>query len=294
MTKKKNAEAAELATIDPSHTELAPATEHDEAAALAELSSFFGEGGVDGLEDVDASDIRLAAKVWNMPGLADDGRAYPKDVFYDTLSEKTQDTIDCALLLSKKTFRYDEFDNAQDKTVIHCESRDRRTGTMTDGSTRPCGGCPDAEWFRDEDGKPYKKCGEVHNVVGVELDSGQPFATKFKKTGLKPFRTHLSRHHIGAMRSKKTGRKVNVPMYFYAVELSLKLAPSGKYAVPVFEKRRLLDAGTIAELKESAEGYHEMMAKVMDHVDAQQERFDGGGGASVGGATNADDFADEG
>lgn len=293
MASKKSTpstEAAELATVDDA--ELAPMTEHDEAAALAELSSFFDEGGVDGLEDVEASDILLASKVWNMPGIDKNGQAYPSNVFFDTLTEETQSTIDCVLLLSKKMLRWDEFDDAQDKTVIYCESRDRKTGTMADGSTRPCGGCPDAEWFKDADGKSYKKCGEVHNVVGFEVN-GQPFAVKFKKTGLKPFRTHLIRYHLNKMRSKKTGRRVNVPMYFFQVELSLKLASTGKYAVPIFTKGRLLDAAMIAELKETAQGYHEMMAEVMDHVDKQSERFDGGDDTG-GGATNADDFADEG
>lgn len=251
--------------------ELAPLDPADESAALAELGAFFDDVGVDGLEGVGGEDIKLAVKLWNMKGLDKAGRSYPRDVFFDTVSETTADVVDCVLLLTQKTKRFDSFDNALDKTIVHCESQDRVTGTMKDGTRRPCNGCPDDGWFKDETGKTFRKCGEVHNVVGVERLTQKPFAMRFKKTALKPFRQYVMAHHWGA-RKAPGSKRANVPLFVYGCTLRLKMHESGKYAVPVFERGAMLPPPEVRSLADVAKGYLEHMGQILASADAQAEK----------------------
>lgn len=269
---------------------LAPMTDEAEAAALAELGDFFDDVGVDGLEDVGGEDVKLAVKLWNMKGLDKNGRAHPRDTFFDTVSETTQDAVDCVLLLTTKTKRYDSFDNALDKTVVHCDSTDRITGTMQDGATRACKGCPDDGWFRDDNGKAFRKCGEVHNVVAVERLTQKPFAMRFKKTALKPFRQYIMAHHWGARRGAN-GKRANIPLFVYGCTLTLKMHESGKYALPVFERGAMLAPADVRPLADVAKGYVEVMSQILASADAQSEKHSTS--EETGGAMTADDFVDE-
>jgi len=286
MTKQRNTTSAALATSSAS--ELATTGDAEESAALAELTSFFDDVGNIGLDDVGGEDIKLAVKLWNMKGLDKNGRSYPRDVFFDTISESTSDEIDAVFLLTQKTKRYDEFDNALDKTIVHCESRDRVTGTMRDGATRACKGCPDDGWFKGDDGKPHRKCGEVHNVIGVERLTGKPFAMRFKKTSLKPFRQYVMAHHWGA-RKTADGKRANVPFFVYAVRLALKMHESGKYALPVLTRGEMLPKKEVLSLADSAQTYLEMVSTLLASADEQSEKH---ATSDREGTITADDFVE--
>lgn len=242
-----------------------------ESAALAELVDFFDEVGNVGLDDVGGEDVKLGVKLWNMKGLDPNGRSYPRDVFFDTISETTSDEVDAVFLLTQKTKRFDEFDNALDKTIVHCESNDRITGTMKSGVTRQCHGCPDDGWFKDADGKAFRKCGEVHNVVGVERLSQKPFAMRFKKTALKPFRQYVMAHHWGARKSKD-GKRANVPLFVYGVKVTLRMHESGKYALPVLTRGDMLPSDDVRGLADVAKSYLEVMSTILASADAQSDR----------------------
>ena len=263
--------------------------EQAEIAALAECSEFFDQMAIDGMEDVGGEDLKLAVKLWNMKGLDSNAKAYPKDVFFDTISEETCETIETVMLLTQKSNRWDEFDNAQDKTIVFCTSEDRITGMMrADNSTRPCKSCPDRGWFKDEKGDPKRKCGEVHTVVALERASQRPFLIRFKKTALKPFRTYVMRHHWGA-RVAADGSRKNVPLFAYSMTLSLAMDPGGLYAIPVLERGAMLSRDHMEKMHENAKAYLEIMSEVLVHADAQTAKHTT---SERDANLSSDDFAD--
>lgn len=265
---------------------LVTSAERKEATALEELGDFFDAVSTDGMEDVNGEDIKLAVKVFNLGGVDSNGNARRKNVFFDNITEEEQDSIDCVLLLTQKTHRWDSFDNAAKETNIICDSRDRVTGLFREsGEQRSCHGCPDRGWFKNpETGEPLRKCGEVHNVVAVETASQRPFLVRFKKTGLKPFRNYLMQHHFGA-RQKADGTRGNVPLFAYSCTLSLTMHESGNYALPVLVRGSVLSRDDVMRMHESAKGYHELMGAVMQQADAAEVTNDTT-------QLSSDDFAD--
>jgi hypothetical protein len=292
-SKAKNEESTALATVD-------------EAAALAELGEFFDEVGVDGLEDFGGEDVKIAVLLWNMRGKGKDGRSLTKDVLFNTVTEDTCESIELVFLTTKKTKRWDSFDKGLDKTVVHCESRDRVTGIMEGGATRACANCPDDGWFTDADGKATRKCGEVHNVVAIERATQKPVAIRFKKTGLKPWRQYASAYHYGGrvVVDPSTGRKVrrNVPLFAYACRLSLKMSDNDMYAIPVLEPIEqgrddngnpiyLMSRDEVLAYGQPARDYHEIMGEVLNVADAQTAAHDTDN-VERDDAFGADDFVD--
>ncbi len=245
--------------------------EETEALALAELSDFFDGVSIDGMEDVGGDDLKLASKIWNMAGLDPSGNAYPRNVLFDTISEKTIEKVEAVLLTTQKSNRWDEYDNDEKKTNVMCQSGDRITGAMADGTQRQCKGCPDTGWFKDDAGKPFRKCGAVHTVVALEQGSNRPFLMRFKKTGLKPFRNYLMQHHWGA-RLAADGSRKHVPLFAYGMTLSLVMHEGGMYALPVLTRGKMLQRESMMAMHESAKSYVDIMSEVMKTADAQEEK----------------------
>jgi len=284
-------------------------SEPDEAAALAELSDFFDGVTVDGMDDVGGEDLSLAVKVFNCRGKDKNGDALRKNTFLDTISEETQDTIGAVLLVTQKSNRWDSFDNATDKTIVHCASADRITGTLESGEQRPCANCPDRGWFKDADGNPIRKCGEVHTVVGIERLTQKAFLIRFKKTGLKPWRRYLMANHWNVRTTVKKDSKgetvtddkgnaikvrANVPLFAYEATIGLELSDNGNYAIPTIARGEILPAAEMREAHENAKAYLEIMGAVLEHADTQDakhattERDPG-----LASDDFADDFADD-
>ena len=282
----------------------------DETAALAELADYFDDpdgGAVDGLEDFGGDDIKISTLLWNMRGKDKHGRSMTKDVYFDTVTEETSESIEVVMLTSKKTRRWDSFDNEKDKTIVHCQSRDNVTGTLANGDTRPCGGCPDYGWFTDE-GKNKRRCGDVRNTLAIETSAHKPIMIRFKKTGLNPLRQYLSAYHHGARLAvnKKTGRteRRNVPLFAYAVHLSLKMSDNGMYATPVLEPVEqgrnaegepvyLLPTRQILDYAEAAKAWADQMDDALTVADAQTDAYGRDDDEGAGGALGADEFADD-
>lgn len=279
----------------------------DEAASLAELAEYFDSpDAVDGLEDFGGDDIKISTLLWNMRGKDKRGKTMTKDVYFDTVTEEASESIDVVMLTSKKTRRWDSFNNEKDKTEVHCQSRDNVTGVLASGETRPCDGCPDYAWFV-KDGKNVRRCGDVRNTLAIELGGQKPIMIRFKKTGLAPLRQYLSAYHYGARvaEDKKTGRmfRRNVPLFAYACRLSLKMSDKGTYAIPVLEPIEqgrnaegepsyLLPTRQVLDYGKAAKEWVDQMDAALAAADKQTDAFDGGDEDRPAGF-NADDFVDD-
>lgn len=230
----------------------APAVAATSLAAVApegaELSQYIDEQdfGDDGLSEIDGSDIKLPAKVFNMKGMDPKGEPIPINVFFDTVTEQTSKTLKLQLIKLHKTNEWSEFDKVEQKNKKRCRSFDRVTGTMEDGTERPCDGCPDAKWTTIE-GKRSRRCGPVYNVFAVEVESKQPCVIRFKRTSLPVIQSYLNKYHIG--RRVRGNSRSNWPLFSFMCEASLKIEKGSgttTWAVPVLEKSNTpLDKGMI-------------------------------------------------
>lgn len=229
----------------------------------------------DGLGEASGEDLKIASKVFNMKGVGPDGRQIPADAFYDTVDETVVDTLDAVLLYLHKTNVYSWYDNAENRTKVECRSWDRVTGTMADGTTRPCAGCPDDQWYT-EDGKRRKNCGPVYNVAGVDRATQMPFWMRFKRTSLPIFKQHMQRHHL--KRRIVNGTRSNYPLYSFAVKLSCVMSDDGKYALPVIERGAVLEQAEFDQCRESAAAIRENVIPLLTASDAQADAATGGGG----------------
>jgi len=265
----------------------------DELAAeenMAELAEFFDSVEVDGMDDVGGDDLKLASKIFNMSGINPaTGNAYAKNVFYDTVTEETQDEINCVLLLTQKANRWAEYNEGTKSTDVKCSSDDRITGHMADGTARACKGCPDAQWRKDANGKSFKNCGPVHTVVGVERESQRPFLIRFKKTSLKPFRKHVMTHHFGARVAN--GKRANVPLFAYSCGLTLKMHEGGNYALPVLTRGDLLPKSDMINMANATKDYLDVVKDIMARADEQESAHASAEDRDP--AMSASDFSDD-
>jgi hypothetical protein len=309
MAAKKTAEAATTAAAPVATPTTALATaSNDEASALAAAFDFDFEST--GLEEVDAEDLRFAVKVWNMKGVipGTDGDTYRVNQFFDTLTEKTQKSLKCVFVTLIKSNDYSYFDNAKNESVRVCTSYDRVTGTLRsdhpkltqlkEGDTRACEACPDAQWVK-VDGKNTKACASVYGVMCVELNDdlspGSAFMMRFKKTALNPFKTHMQKHHIKRRKDTKTNQLADVPLFAYAVDITLKISENGNYAVPVIEKGELLPRDLLVQLADQAKAFREMSADVSRVAEKKESAHGIDGAIDTDGTSRAasqSDFAD--
>jgi hypothetical protein len=257
MSKKNQ---ATLSTAPSDATALAPASNtHDELAALGDV-----QFDNDGLDEIDSTDIRIAAKVFNFKGVDAKGRKIPEDAFYDTVDETVKEQIDAAFLHLHKTNLYSVYDNDEGRTRIVCRSFDRETGTMEDGLQRPCEGCPDAEW-RTENGKRTRNCGPVYNMFAVDRETQLPFVVRFKRTSLPVIKSYLQKHHIGRRIVK--GKRENYPLYCFQADLSCKMSDDGKYALPVLTRGAPLQLDEIKAHAENAKFLRENMFGILEKTE---------------------------
>lgn len=262
----------------PPTTALAPVSGDELARVLDDLPL-----GDDGLSEIDQEDIKLPAKIWNFKGLDTEGNPIAANVFFDTVTEQLTRTLDLILIKLHKTNEWKEYVQGEGRSRVRCRSFDQVTGTMDDGTVRPCEGCPDAKWMDviGDDGKPKRnrKCSPVYNLFAAELATRQPCVLRFKKTSLPAIQTYLNKHHIGR-RTLKSGARTNWPLYVYACRATLKMSDDKKYALPVLERREQLSredieqgAATVAYVNEVLLGE---LGKVMeaDRDEAGDTSFD--------------------
>ncbi len=239
-----------------------------------ELADVIGdvELGVDGLEETDASDRKVAALVFNFAGVDNAGDPIPKNRFFDTVSEEVKPRVRLALLTVHKSNAWTEFSDAQG-TVVRCRSWDRIHGETEAGEVRPCKGCPDKQWQRDRNtGKRTRRCADVANVVGIDLDDAQPKVLRFKKTSSKPWKAYLNKHFLG--KRIVNGTRANLPLFAVETEVSLEMVKgnSGSYATPVFERARTFSRDEILYFAEQCKAAREWMDDVKNVAESAEAK----------------------
>lgn len=282
----------------------APKTEATESTALAVgtpsalARADILEGldlGVTGLEETDASDFRLASITLNFSGMIG-GDVPPKSVWVNTVTEETAKEKVVTLLVMHKSRAWTEFVQGEG-TKRRCTSWDSETGTMEDGTTRPCKGCPDAA-PRLENGKRTRRCGEVHNIVGIEKGTGEFVMIRAKKTGLEPWIAFLNKFFL--FKRVVNGKREHVPLFAFETKLASEMVSgkNGTYAVPTFDvvrnengEPKVLPKDEVLFFRETARGVRELY---LDRVREVAEREEGHEAAdtSFDYGANGDRFAD--
>lgn len=237
----------------PTGTGLATTPQSADDLALTDLFGGTDLGGLDdGLGELAGEDIKVALKVWNMGGLdPETKRQRPKDSFFDTVSETMSDELQLVLLDMRKTNEWRQFIQAESKTIVHCRSDDRVHGTMRDsGEVRECKTCPDAQWRKDEKGKPFRNCGPVYAIAALDLATQQLCVLRFKSLSLAVIRAHLNKHHIGR-RTLPTGRKGNWPLYAFTVRARLRMDEGGQFSHIELERTGVCTPEILAQALEA-------------------------------------------
>lgn len=260
---KKNATAETTTAIVTSSAE-------QDAAALAQIEGL--EDMQDGLGKLRPEDVKIRSYVLNMKGVSPvTGRKIPEDEYYDTLEESSKPEVNAVILLRRNRRAYTQFDQGEQRTKRICSSADEVAGRMADGTTRPCKGCPDWRWTQ-RDGKPHRNCGPVLNLYMYDRDTQQPFVLRAKRTSLGPAEDYLQRHHIGQLKGR--GKPGNMPLFVFQCQLSAKMEPGGKYALPVFTRGPVLTSAEVHQHKLNSEGLDALLDAMLDSLD----EADSGGG----------------
>lgn len=256
-----------------------------------------------GLEEVDATDIRIASWGFNKTKKnPETGRPYNKDEFVNSITGETRTVLRLALIDMKKTREWADYDAASGVTEVHCKSWDSQTGTMTDGRTRQCKGCPDFEWKKDANGKPKRNCTEVQVVLAEDRDDRQPVIVRFKSTALKPWRNYFNHTFLNKVIGN---RRVTLPLFIAESTVKLELIEKGgnTWAEPRFEVASdeqgqivPFSADELRYYKETLRAYRELhgddVRRAAERAGADEGEAPSEGGSGGGGG--ADDFSDDG
>jgi len=269
---RAGAPAAPAAAPRPAetHSALALAPSVDDAALRA-----FEAAGIDLSEDESCSelapsDFRTAVKLFNLKGkTAADGRKVTQDVFYDSVENAVQDTIEFAILGLHKSNLYGIYDAGEGRTNRVCSSYDQVTGVWAeDGHTRKCEGCPDRNSVKQADGKVRPNCSPLFDLFCLELQNTRVFMLRGKRTSLPPIKNYLHQHHFGKG-GVRNGKRLDLALYAYRVTARLEMDASGNYANLLLEKGALFSPGDLKVLAESASGIRETLAERLAEAEQQ-------------------------
>lgn len=287
-----------MAAKKKEQTALAPAESAALAGADTELDALaaLGDDLGDGLEDAGKDDWRLPVRLLNMKGTDGDGNPHVPNQWFDTIAERQQPSMRAVCLAMSKTREFREFDNKEDKTKTYCRSFDNVVGDVSDDGkalglpdTLKCDGCPNYQWSTDpETKKRSRKCGDVYNTAWIDQDTGEPFVIRFRRTGIKPWKTHMQKHHLGRLIRKGQPPR-NVPLFAHVVELSAEMADGGKYALPVLKVVEPLPIEEVRLFGQQSVNTKEAMGAIVEHA----ETIDRDSAADTqDGATRSDQFVD--
>lgn len=264
----------------------------DKGAALATMDALDGlDVGVTGLEEVDSSERRIAGLVLNFTGLVD-GNQPPKNHLVNTVTEEVSKEKTLVLLTLHKSKQWTEFVQGEG-TKRRCSSWDGLIGTMEDGRSRKCAGCPDAAWRRDAAGKSSRNCGDVHNIVAIDRATNDLLMIRAKKTALEPWKGYLNKYFLGK-RTLSDGRKVDMPLFAFETRLTGKMEQKNgaAYAIPVFEpvadakgNPTPLPRAEVQVYLETAKGVREMYLDRVREVAESTDAAEGGSSPDDGGDT---------
>ena len=193
-----------------------------ELALPPDLAEELGE--LDALSELGREDRPLPIMAYNMKMKDESGSWLPKDVFFNTSTEETVESIEGVLLTVKKTRRHANYVEGQG-TEILCRSDDLKIGIDIDGNQVECATCNKKNWVRNE--KP--QCGLVYNFIGIDSGTGQPFVVRAKGASLPPTRRYIAKFFTNKLRLKN-GHYADLPLFVFHTRLTLD-TPEGTYAV---------------------------------------------------------------
>lgn len=290
MASKKN-EA--LATAEQTANSPATALARASAAELAldPLAGVLLEGDIvtdTGTEEL-ANDARIPRWAFNLTTLTgDDGKPVEvrKTVFVQTVSGKVVPKLRLQVISDHKSRQWKE--QREGKGVVLCSSWDNVTGRMPETNVeRPCLGCPDFAWSKNEKGENKRRCGEVHNVFALDLDTLDVAILSVKKTAIRSWKDYYSKYfhkQRGVRGPDGTLRKVDLPFFAREtiVELELKTRGAESWAVPVFRAGPVLERAQVLDGHTLARDCRETLFAAAAKSDAVEERAaDGGAGDST-------------
>ncbi len=287
MAKPQTGSAA-LAKAEPTGITL-----DEQQAALAAFLGDEGEGLDSGLSELDASDIKLPALVWNMKGtvkLADGSEeSIPFNTIFDTVNETQRKSVDLIFLQLHKSNAFVKFSDATQKNEPVCRSNDRKIGTVqATGETRKCEGCPHAQW-QNVEGKRKRDCSEVWNTLAVDVEHQQPVFIRFKKTALPAIKDHVNKHH--AKKLVMGGKRLDVPFFAYRVKMSLEIqGTQTKYAVPVLTRGDQLTTDELRRYAQESATAREYLTSNADKVEDQVSSVEAPDDTSGGFGNDANAF----
>jgi len=210
----------------------------DPLAGVLQEGDTFDETGTEALAGT-ARIPRLAFNLTTITG--DDGKPKEirKTVFVQTVSGVIRERVRLQIVIDHVSRQWKE--QVDGKGVVRCSSWDAVTGQFGEERIdRHCHGCPDYAWRKDDKGKNKRNCGDVHNVVALDLDTADVVIVAVKKTAIKPWRDYYAKHFQKqrGIRDPKTGmlRKVDLPFFARETLLELKLVQRNaeSWAEPVF------------------------------------------------------------
>lgn len=240
------------------------------SAALVELD--WDELETDGMEEVNADDIRIAKKLCNARTTDSSGEPVPDNVWFDTVTEEQKRELRLAFLTITKANSWVTYDESEGRSTVHCESLDQKTGVLSaTGEVRSCDGCIDKLWRTDEKGKRGRNCSPVYTVLAVDREALQPCLLTFRRSSLPVLQAYLNKHHI-KRGPVVNGKRLNVPLFAYEVRATLKMNDAPRYALPVLERGDVLPPEEIRAHAAEAKRFREQKLRHLQQLAQQDQR----------------------
>lgn len=267
---------------------------HDELAGLELGADVLGD---DGLSETDREDRKMTIYMINFGGMGKDGRAVPKDSYFNTVLESFKYEVDAVFLSLHKTRAWTKYNEQTKKTDTFCRSFDGKAGVMDNGTIRPCEGCPDWAWRTEPDEKTgapkrMRNCGPIYNVASVDRETSQPFLIRYKRTSLPAFKNHLQKYHLDR-RPLGGGKMGNYPLYVFGVKLRAELVPKAQHCVPIIESQGLLSRDEIVMHAANAKEIFEQVKVMIKQADAVEASSGEGGDTSFDTSKYSDASGDD-
>lgn len=236
-----------------------PAAPENDNAALLALTEDAGGEVYDGYSDATKDKVRIGRRLYNLSGKQGDASVQVAvNQWFDTRAESVANTLDCVFLTMRAHRAFTEYNNGAGRNEYICSSPDKVTGTIeASGVQRPCKGCPDNVWHVNGEGKRVVNCSELYTLLAVDTRTHEPFLTTFKNTANKALLAYLAKHHDGRL-VLKSGKRTNVPLYFYNVAIGLELSDNGKFATPVFTKGAPVSREMAAQYRDTIEALSQL------------------------------------
>lgn len=261
------AQAQPTAAPSASSLALAPSVDNEALAA-------FAAAGIDLADDQSCaelvpSDFKTAVKLFNLKGKTADGRTRSQNLFYDSIDNNPQETIEFAILGLHKSNQFAIYDAGEGRSNRVCSSYDQITGVWAeDGHTRKCEGCPDRRAVKQPDGKVRSNCTELDDLFCIELHNTRVFMLRGKRTSRPPIMNYLHQHHFGKG-GVRNGKRVDLALYAYRVTARLEMDASGNYAQLILERGALFTPPDLKVLAESAQGIRETLRERLAEAEQQ-------------------------